>query len=73
MLSLQGLAVIAALLVAVIGIIWILKVLKATLWAGIWVLGVLLVLYFGFGVTPARVWDALIHLPDHLGEFWRSF
>jgi len=73
MLSLQGLAVIAALIVAAVGIIWILKVIKATLWAGLCVLAVLLMLYFGFGVTPASVWDALIHLPHHLRDFGQSF
>ncbi|MEN9205247.1 MAG: hypothetical protein Q6K99_06685 [Thermostichales cyanobacterium BF4_bins_65] len=73
MVTLEGVAVLGALVVAIVGIIWILNIIKATLWAGLSILAILLLLYFGFGITPASLWDALIHLPEHLQRWIDTF
>ncbi|MGF1575288.1 MAG: hypothetical protein ACFCU9_04980 [Cyanophyceae cyanobacterium] len=67
-----GLAVIAALLIAILMIIWVVKVIKETLVMGLVIVLILAVLFFAFSITPDHVMEEFFRLPQHIAEFIRS-
>jgi hypothetical protein len=72
MLALQGLPILAALLIATLLIIWAIRVIKETVFAALAVLLILAVLFFGFGVTPVRIWQEFWQIPAHVWDLWQS-
>ncbi|NJL99007.1 MAG: hypothetical protein HC818_02860 [Synechococcaceae cyanobacterium RM1_1_27] len=67
-----GIAVIAALLIAILMIIWAVKVIKETLVMGLVIVLILAVLFFAFSITPDSVIEEFFRLPQHIAEFIRS-
>ncbi len=57
-----GLPALAAVAIAILVIIGILKIIKETVWMGLAIVVVLSVLYFGFGITPQIIWLAAQNL-----------
>ncbi len=53
-----GLPALAAVAIAILVIIGILKIIKETVWTGLAIIVVLSVLYFGFNITPQIIWLA---------------
>jgi hypothetical protein len=67
-----GLAVVAALVIATVLIVWAVKVIKETVVMGFVILLILAVLFFVFSITPDAVLDEFFRLPQHFAEFIRS-
>ncbi|MEO1132384.1 MAG: hypothetical protein AAFX40_06705 [Cyanobacteria bacterium J06639_1] len=71
-MTLEGLPVLAATVIAILLAIWLWKVVKETLVAAFGIVVILAVLFFGFGITPVTIGQEIIGLPASLMELLRS-
>ncbi len=67
----EGITLLAGLIIIILLITWILRVVKTTLVTLALVLLILVVLFILFGITPAGVGESLQLLPRYLREFWQ--
>lgn len=69
----QGVLIVAAIVVALLLIQLFIKVLNAA-WGTILVLvAIVLVLHYGFGISPKQLWFEISQLPQDLVQLAKSF
>ncbi|MDX2273367.1 MAG: hypothetical protein NW237_15645 [Cyanobacteriota bacterium] len=73
MLALEGLPILAALLIAILLIGLLIRVVKETIWTGLGILVILAILFFLFGITPLSIFREMMALPSHWQELWQRF
>lgn len=64
----EAIALLAALVIAVLALIWAVKVIKETLITGLLVVLIFVLLFVAFRITPSAVYDAFLRLPEVLKE-----
>ncbi|MEM6445258.1 MAG: hypothetical protein AAFY57_07200 [Cyanobacteria bacterium J06642_2] len=71
-MTLEGLPVLAATVIAIVLAIWLWRVVKETLVAAFGIGVILAVLFFGFGVTPMAIVAEIANLPANVMGLARS-
>jgi hypothetical protein len=69
----QTVLVIAAIAVALLLVRLLFRVLNAGLGILLTIAAIVLVLQYGFGISPRQLWFEIGHLPQDLARFVKSF
>ncbi len=68
----EAIAILAALVIAILTLIWAIKVIKETLVTGLLLVLIFVLLYLAFRITPSEVYEAFLQIPQVLRELVRS-
>lgn len=68
----QAVLVIAAIAVALLVGILLIRIIKASLGLILTILAIVLLLQYGFGITPGQLWAEIGHLPQDLMQSVKS-